>query len=230
MNSCRAKIEVDEPQQRTTLETVTKAPVGGLAKRVFDVGFSVAVLLSTIPFFVILPLIIGLVSPGPVLFSHRRIGFDGVAFPCLKFRTMVPNAEQMLSEYLASNPEAQEEWALTRKLKNDPRVIPIVGNVMRRLSLDELPQFINVLRGEMSVVGPRPLTSGEVGDYGHAARLYKEARPGITGLWQVSGRSDTSFRHRIELDCRYVETYGFSKDLSLIARTFGVLLNGRGAY
>ncbi|MEM9395660.1 MAG: sugar transferase [Pseudomonadota bacterium] len=230
MDSCQAKIRADEPHIDSAAENRTNVPVGGVAKRVFDIAFSLIAILSALPFFIVLPIIIKVVSPGPVLFSHTRIGYDGVPFPCLKFRTMVPDADKMLSNYLASNPDAQEEWTQHRKLKDDPRIIPLVGNLMRRLSFDELPQFFNVLRGEMSVVGPRPLTLDEVNDYGEAARRYQAARPGITGLWQVSGRSDISFRDRIELDCRYVATCNLGSDIQLIAKTIGVLLNGRGAY
>ncbi|MDJ0858782.1 MAG: sugar transferase [Dinoroseobacter sp.] len=230
MSTCQAKFKADEPQLESAVNNRKTVPVGGFAKRVFDVAFSFVAILSTLPFFIVLPAIVMVVSPGPIFFAHTRIGYGGMPFPCLKFRTMVPNADQLLTEYLASNPEAQAEWDQHRKLKNDPRIIPFVGNLMRRLSFDELPQFFNVLRGEMSVVGPRPLTLDEVKDYGEAARRYKAARPGITGLWQVSGRSDISFRDRIDLDCRYVATCNLTSDIQLIARTISVLLNGRGAY
>jgi lipopolysaccharide/colanic/teichoic acid biosynthesis glycosyltransferase len=206
------------------------APAGGAAKRVFDVAFSLLAMLSALPFFVILPAIIYFVAPGPVIFAHNRIGFGGKTFPCLKFRTMVLDADRVLEEHLAKNPDAREEYERHRKLKNDPRIIPFVGKFLRKSSLDELPQFLNVFRGEMSVVGPRPLTLDELKDYGNSAGHYKSARPGITGLWQVSGRSDLSFGKRVELDSNYVSNCTFGTDLRLIARTIGVLLNGRGAY
>jgi lipopolysaccharide/colanic/teichoic acid biosynthesis glycosyltransferase len=205
-------------------------PVGGAAKRVFDILFSVVAMLSAAPFFLILPAIIYFVSPGPVFYSHRRVGFGGKTFPCLKFRTMVLDADQVLEDYLAEHPEARAEFEHHRKLKTDPRIIPIVGSFMRKSSLDELPQFLNVFRGEMSVVGPRPLTRDELHGYGEAADSYAAARPGITGLWQVSGRSDLSFRKRVELDCRYVLNHTLLTDLALIAKTILVLLNRRGAY
>lgn len=230
MTAYRAKAKDDEPHYVAVPAEHANLPVGGSAKRVFDIAFSIIAILSTLPFFVILPIIIMIVSPGPVFYAHTRIGYGGKPFPCLKFRTMVPDADQMLKTYLSAHPEAQAEWDQHRKLKHDPRIIPLVGNLMRRLSLDELPQFFNVLRGEMSVVGPRPLTVDEVNDYGEAARRYKAARPGITGLWQVSGRSEISFRDRIELDCRYVATCNMASDVRLIAKTISVLLNGRGAY
>ncbi len=206
------------------------APVGGAAKRVFDIVFSLMAVLSALPFFLILPAIIYFVSPGPVFYAHRRIGLGGKSFPCLKFRTMVVNADAILEEHLARNPEAREEFERHRKLKDDPRIVPIVGSFLRRSSLDELPQFLNVFRGEMSVVGPRPLTLDELRGYGDAAMRYKAARPGITGLWQVSGRSDLTFRDRVEMDSSYVANCTLLNDLRLIGKTIGVLLNARGAY
>lgn len=205
-------------------------PVGGATKRVFDILFSLVAMLSAAPFFLILPAIIYVVSPGPVFYAHKRIGFGGKSFLCLKFRTMVMDGDRVMEEHLAENPLARAEFERHRKLKSDPRIIPIVGSFLRKSSLDELPQFLNVLRGEMSVVGPRPLTLDELRGYGDATGRYEAARPGITGLWQVSGRSDLSFRKRVELDSRYVSTCTLPKDLWLIARTIGVLLNGRGAY
>lgn len=205
-------------------------PVGGGAKRVFDVIFSSVAMLGALPFFLILPVIVYVISPGPVFYAHNRIGFRGKIFPCLKFRTMVLDADRVLEEHLAENPEARTEFKRYRKLKEDPRVIPIVGSFLRKSSIDELPQFLNVFRGEMSVVGPRPLTREELDDYGEAAGRYKAARPGITGLWQVSGRNDISFNKRVELDSRYVSNCSLLTDLTLIAKTIGVLVNRRGAY
>lgn len=230
MTTAKAKTEPHDGGFVTTDTTLENSPVGGLPKRVFDIFFSIIAILSTLPFFIILPVIIYIMSPGPVFFAHNRVGFGGKVFPCLKFRTMVPNADRMLQAHLAQDLDAQAEWAMHRKLKNDPRIIPFLGAFMRRLSLDELPQFINVLRGEMSVVGPRPLTQVELDDYEEAAGRYKAARPGITGLWQVSGRSDISFTQRVELDSRYVTTCTLPMDIRLIAKTISVLLNGRGAY
>ena len=205
-------------------------PIGGGEKRVFDVVFSVFAMLSVLPFFLIIPVIIYFVSPGPVFFTHNRIGFRGKTFPCLKFRTMVMDAEPVLESHFEKYPEARKEFAEHRKLKNDPRIIPFVGSFLRKTSLDELPQFLNVFRGEMSVVGPRPVTQDELQGYGEATSRYKSARPGITGLWQVSGRSDLSFTQRVELDSRYVSNCSLQSDLWLIAKTIGVLLNRRGAY
>ncbi|MEM7076970.1 MAG: sugar transferase [Pseudomonadota bacterium] len=230
MAAYRFKTKIEDSQLVALYEDRIHHPVGGKGKRTFDIVFSLLAILSTLPFFILLPIIIFAVSPGPVFFAHTRIGFKGRAFPCLKFRTMVPDADQKLKDYLDTNSEARNEWEKYRKLRDDPRVIPLVGKMMRRLSFDELPQFFNVLRGDMSVVGPRPLTTDELKNYGQASRHYESARPGITGLWQVSGRSDVAFSERIELDCRYVSTCTVATDVGLIAKTIGVLVHGRGAY
>ncbi|MBV1867166.1 MAG: sugar transferase [Marinosulfonomonas sp.] len=205
-------------------------PVGGGVKRLFDVAFSTIALVSALPFFLIVPIIIYFVSPGQVFFSHTRVGFRGKEFRCFKLRTMVLDADRVLEDHFAEFPEARMEFEETRKLKNDPRVIPVVGSFLRKTSLDELPQFLNVLRGDMSVVGPRPVTQLELHGYGEASGRYKSARPGITGLWQVSGRSDLPFSKRVELDSRYVSNCTLPRDLVLISRTIGVLLNRQGAY
>jgi lipopolysaccharide/colanic/teichoic acid biosynthesis glycosyltransferase len=146
-----------------------------------------------------------------------------------KFRTMVENAEQLLEEHLAKNPQLREEWDNTHKLRQDPRVTRI-GRILRRTSLDELPQIWNVLRGEMSLVGPRPVVSAEVEKYGESFDFYRAVRPGITGLWQVSGRSDTSYSERVALDVRYVRHWSVWLDIYLLARTFRVVFRGSGAY
>jgi lipopolysaccharide/colanic/teichoic acid biosynthesis glycosyltransferase len=146
-----------------------------------------------------------------------------------KFRTMVENADQFLEEHLAKNPQLREEWDNTHKLRHDPRVTRI-GRILRRTSLDELPQIWNVLRGEMSLVGPRPVVSAEVEKYGESFDFYRAVRPGITGLWQVSGRSDTSYSERVALDVRYVRHWSVWLDIYLLARTFRVVFRGSGAY
>lgn len=205
-------------------------PIGGIAKRVFDILFSSLVLLAALPIFIIVPLVVFWVSPGPVFFVHHRSGHRGKKFPCLKFRTMVLDADAVLEKHLANSPEAREEFQNVRKLKNDPRIIPIVGSFLRKSSFDEFPQFLNVLRGEMSVVGPRPITEEELSDYGDIARRYKAARPGITGLWQVSGRNNLTMQMRAQMDSRYVKDWSFFNDAGIILRTIGVVLNWRGSY
>jgi len=164
----------------------------------------------------------------PVLFAHYRVGHDGKLFRCMKFRTMYRDAERMLSELLAKDPAARAEWQREQKLLRDPRVTPI-GNFLRRTSLDELPQLFNVLRGEMSLVGPRPITVGELTRYGRVRWHYLSVRPGMTGLWQVSGRNNTSYDERVALDRRYVEERSVWMNLSILLKTVKVVVARDGA-
>jgi undecaprenyl-phosphate galactose phosphotransferase len=167
---------------------------------------------------------------GPkAIFGHVRVGRDGNTFRCLKFRTMVPNADEVLARVLAEDPEAREEWERNFKLKDDPRVTQI-GAFLRSTSLDELPQLWNVLKGEMSVVGPRPVIEEELARYGDQLRYYLEARPGITGLWQVSGRNDTGYEDRVALDSWYVRNWSLWYDVVILVRTIAVVLKRKGAY
>jgi exopolysaccharide production protein ExoY len=152
------------------------------------------------PLFLFVAILLRLTDPGPVFFGHKRVGLGGRSFHCLKFRTMCTDADAVLQRVLASDPAAAAEWEATRKLRNDPR-ISRVGRVLREYSVDELPQLINVIRGEMSLVGPRPVVTSELTRYGNAAVHYLSARPGITGLWQVSGRSDTTYRRARRAGC-----------------------------
>jgi len=163
-----------------------------------------------------------------VLYAHYRVGIDGRLFRCLKFRTMVPDSERMLSELLAADPAAREQWRRDQKLARDPRITPI-GRLLRRTSLDELPQLINVLRGEMNLVGPRPITVAELERYGHLRWHYLCVRPGITGLWQVSGRNNTTYEERVALDRRYIEARSFWRDLAILCRTAVVVVTRDGA-
>ena len=164
----------------------------------------------------------------PVLFAHYRVGLHGRLFRCLKFRTMLRDAEQRLSDLLAHDAQAREEWARDQKLTNDPRITP-VGHFLRRTSLDELPQLFNVLRGEMSLVGPRPITVGELTRYGSVRWHYLAVRPGMTGLWQVSGRNEVSYGERVALDQQYVESRSLRMDLRILVRTVKVVLGRDGA-
>ncbi len=166
---------------------------------------------------------------GPIFFVHYRIGRNGQKFGCLKFRTMVVDADTVLVATLASDPEALAEWTTRRKLVKDPRVTQI-GHFLRRSSLDELPQLINVLRGDMSIVGPRPIVKEEVSKYGEDIQYYYKVRPGITGLWQVNGRSRTTFAERVLIDKRYVRDWNLYHDLVILSKTVPVLLTRRGAY
>ena len=164
----------------------------------------------------------------PVLFAHYRVGHDGKLFRCMKFRTMYRDAERMLAELLAKDPAARAEWQREQKLLRDPRITPI-GHFLRRTSLDELPQLFNVLRGDMSLVGPRPITVGELTRYGRVRWHYLSVRPGITGLWQVSGRNNTSYDERVALDQRYVEERSAWMNLRILLKTVKVVVARDGA-
>lgn len=197
--------------------------------RALDVVLSALLLLLMLPLFLLIAAAIRLSGKGPVFFAHGRLGRDGATFPCLKFRTMAPNAEQLLAELLASDPEIRLEWELNRKLKRDPR-ITAVGGLLRRTSLDEIPQLLNVLRGDMSLVGPRPIVRGEVPLYGRYYRDYLRVRPGITGLWQISGRNDTSYRRRVALDVCYTRRRSLGLYLYVLWRTPACVWSSRGCY
>ncbi|TXM67318.1 sugar transferase [Methylobacterium sp. WL69] len=197
-------------------------------KRGFDVSLATGIIIAFLPLFLII--LVALLFQGrPFFIQHPRVGHRGRMFPCLKFRTMVVDADAKLKEHLASNAEARAEWEATRKLKLDPRVTAF-GHVLRKSSLDELPQLINVLRGEMSLVGPRPIVSAEVRHYGSSMGYYEQVRPGMTGAWQISGRNDTSYAQRVALDCEYVATRSFRRDLTILVQTFPAVLAARGSY
>ncbi|PWJ22173.1 sugar transferase [Jannaschia seohaensis] len=201
---------------------------GDLWKSFFDRLVAVIALLILFPLMATVAVAI-LISDGrPIFFGHARVGRYGRVFHCLKFRTMVRDAEDRLQTLLASDPVARREWESHRKLRHDPRVLPF-GGLLRKLSIDELPQFLNVLRGDMSLVGPRPITAEELGGYGANAAAYMSVRPGVTGLWQVSGRSGLEFSDRVRLDMAYVATRSFLGDLRIILRTPLVVLRGSGA-
>lgn len=199
------------------------------AGRILDIVIALAALIALLPLFLLLSIAIRLHDGGPVLFGHQRIGKDGNVFRCWKFRSMVIGAEERLQRLLADDPAAAREWRETQKLRNDPRVTPL-GRVLRRTSLDELPQLFNVLRGEMSIVGPRPIVSSESVRYGHYYALYCRVRPGMTGLWQISGRSDISYLERIVLDAKYVASKTVLRDLRIMCLTVPRVLGFRGSY
>lgn len=198
-------------------------------KRLFDIVFSAVAVLTFLPLMILLGIAVIMSSSGPALYAHTRIGRDGKPFPCLKFRTMVEDAEDRLQQLLESDPSARAEFEATHKLDNDPRIIPGIGHFLRSSSMDELPQFLNVLVGQMSIVGPRPVTQRELEGYNAARRFYTRVRPGITGLWQVSGRSDIDFLRRTVMDRQYVTKWSFLLDLKIIYRTLGVVLYQIGA-
>ena len=206
-----------------------QSPIGGVIKRALDISMALSGLVSLSPLFILTALLIKLTDRGPIFYRHIRLGHGRRSFACVKFRTMVTHADEVLEQHLRSSPDAAAEWAASRKLKNDPRITP-VGTVLRKLSLDELPQLINVLRGEMSMVGPRPIVFDEVPLYGTDIDFYFSARPGLTGVWQVSGRSDAAYSKRVALDRRYVENWSLWTDLVVVLKTVPVVLTARSAY
>ena len=200
-----------------------------LFKRFFDFSLSLIGMVVVIPVGCIISLLIYMDSPGPVIFSHRRIGLNGKEFPCYKFRSMIPNAQEVLYEYLSTHPEAKEEWDRDFKLKDDPRITKI-GAFLRKTSLDELPQLLNVLKGEMSLVGPRPIVKAEIEKYGDNFQDFCLVPPGITGMWQVNGRSDTTYEERVQMDSWYVRNWSVWIDMVYLLKTIGVVLKRKGAY
>ena len=198
-------------------------------KRAGDVAAALATLVFVLPLMLAVAAAIKLQDGGPVFFRHNRCGRDGASFGLWKFRTMRVDAAERLAGLLAEDPEAEAEWIRTRKLRCDPRVTRL-GRVLRKTSLDELPQLLNILRGEMSVVGPRPIMREELDAYGAARAAYEAVRPGVTGLWQVSGRNELSFEARVALDAAYVRGWSLLADAAILARTVPVVLTARGAY
>ena len=199
-----------------------------VAKRTLDIALSGFALIFLLPLLVFVALCIRLTDPGPILFAQERIGARGRRFKCYKFRSMVVDAQERLAQHLRANPEAAAEWARDHKLQKDPRITPI-GRFIRKTSLDELPQLVNIIRGDMSVVGPRPIVEDEICKYGAAFESYSAVRPGLTGAWQVGGRSDASYDRRVELDVEYVESWSFGRDIKIVLLTVPAVLLNRGA-
>lgn len=197
-------------------------------KRTLDIALSVAGLTFFLPLIGLLVLVIRL-DGGPAFFVHCRIGRKGREFGCIKFRSMVVDADRALSDYLSRNENAREEWETTRKLRDDPRITRL-GKFLRKSSIDEIPQLWNVFIGDMSIVGPRPIVRAELPKYGNEVDTYYSVRPGITGLWQVSGRSDTTYEARVKLDTEYANNLSFQRDAEIIGKTCLVVLRRNGAY
>jgi Undecaprenyl-phosphate galactose phosphotransferase WbaP len=205
------------------------APRNQALKRVFEVAIAAILFILALPLAVVIAIAIVLETRGPVFFGHTRIGKDQRRFRVWKFRSMVADADTALRKYLREHPRLRAEWRYTHKLKQDPRVTR-VGRLLRRSSLDELPQLWNVLRGDMSLIGPRPIVEEEIAAYGPALSLYPRVLPGLTGLWQVSGRADTGYLRRVDLDCEYIRNWSFRVDLKILLKTVRVVLCGHGAY
>ncbi|MBR3623538.1 MAG: undecaprenyl-phosphate galactose phosphotransferase WbaP [Selenomonadaceae bacterium] len=198
-------------------------------KRLFDLILTLSGMVFVLPIGILICLLIRLDSKGPVIFSHRRIGQNGKEFNCYKFRSMVVDSEKVLKELLANDPAAKEEWEREFKLKDDPRITKI-GRFLRKTSLDELPQLINVLKGEMSLVGPRPIVEAEIAKYGEYFADFCLVPPGMTGVWQVNGRSDTTYPERVQMDSWYVKNWSPWIDIIYLIKTFAVVIKGKGAY
>ena len=230
------------PKRRSAAATIPAEPTasqlllgqslrGRFLKRGGDIVFSLLVLTLGAPVYLLLALLVKLSSRGSVLYSQRRIGRGYKGFGCLKFRTMRRDADRVLASMLEADPKLRAEFERDHKLKRDPRITPL-GKFLRRSSLDELPQFLNVLRGEMSVVGPRPIVPQETDRYGEHMHEVLSLRPGLTGLWQVSGRNNLAYEERVQLDLRYSRHRSFLLDLKIILKTVAVVLDprDRGAY
>lgn len=199
------------------------------AIRLFDIVSATLLLLAILPFLVLLAIALQIDSPGRLFFVQKRVGVRGEMFPCLKFRTMIENADEVFAQRMAQCSASREEWARDFKLRDDPRVTRL-GRAVRRLSLDEFPQLLNIIWGHMSVVGPRPIVRAEIERYGRFFPSYCSVKPGLTGLWQVSGRNDVSYHERVMLDVRYVQTKSLFADLSIVARTIPAVLSAQGSY
>ncbi len=198
-------------------------------QRVLDVSIASIAALALAPLMLIIALVIWISDGGPIFFGHVRVGKMGQTFRCWKFRSMVVNADQVLKSHLAQDAAAREEWEADHKLRNDPRITSL-GRLLRASSLDELPQLWNVLIGEMALVGPRPIVPAEISRYRSNFTYYCSCRPGITGLWQVSGRNDVSYDQRVALDTRYAQTRSVQLDLYIMFSTVPAVLFGRGSY
>ncbi|MBD2138475.1 sugar transferase [Anabaena sp. FACHB-1237] len=209
----------------------TQGLYGDFFKRLFDIIFSLSVLIMFSPLYIILAIIVAFSSQGPIFYIQKRVGKNYRSFNCIKFRTMVTNADEILAQIMETSPELKEEFASNFKLKKDPRITKI-GHFLRMTSLDEFPQFWNVLIGDMSVVGPRPLVTDELPKYGDAMDDVLTIRPGITGLWQVSGRNDIPYPRRVQIDLYYAKNRNFWLDLQIILKTINVVImpKNKGAY
>ncbi|MBR4153630.1 MAG: undecaprenyl-phosphate galactose phosphotransferase WbaP [Selenomonadaceae bacterium] len=229
MSSAEISILFSEKILMLNLRNNLSRPYNRIIKRIFDLTLTIFGGLLISPFLLAIAIMVCIDNRGQIIFTHKRVGAAGKKFPCYKFQTMVPDAEEKLKKYLAENPDAHREWDESFKLTNDPRVTKL-GNFLRRTSLDELPQLWNVIRGEMSLVGPRPIVQEEVPRYGKNIREYYMVLPGITGMWQVSGRSDTTYPERVAMDTWYVRNWSVWIDIMYLFKTVKAVFRGKGAY
>ena len=198
-------------------------------KRFMDLSVVIIGGIILLPFFMIITLLVKISSQGTVLYKHKRIGKDGEYFTAYKFRSMFSNSDELFKELIENDPDLKKEWEANFKLRNDPRVTKI-GKFLRRTSFDEFPQIINILKGEMSLVGPRPITNAEVEKYGEDYQRIFSVKPGLTGLWQISGRSDSDYEERVSYDTYYLQSWSVWLDIWVLLKTFGVVFKGKGAY
>ena len=229
MSSADLSILFSEKILMLNLRNNLSRPYNRAFKRIFDLTLTIVGGLMISPILLGIAIAVAIDNRGRVIFAHKRVGAAGKKFPCYKFQTMVPDAEERLKKYLAENPDAKREWDETFKLTDDPRVTKL-GGWLRRKSLDELPQLWNVIRGEMSLVGPRPIVQAEVPRYGKNIREYYMVPPGITGMWQVSGRSDTTYAERVAMDTWYVRNWSVWIDIMYLFKTVKAVIQERGAY
>ena len=220
---------VELRESREITPAMRKRKISRALKRVFDLGLGSLMLLVFGPLILLFAILVRMQDGEKAIFSQDRYGLNGKTFKCLKLRSMVPDAKERLEEILATNPDLKKEWDETQKLIDDPRVTKL-GRFIRKTSIDELPQLINVLRGDMSLIGPRPIVANEVEKYGDAFKYYSSVKPGITGLWQIKGRSDTSYPERVALDVEYAQTFSFLGDIKICLITVPVLLGRKGAH
>jgi exopolysaccharide production protein ExoY len=199
------------------------APIGGAGKRYMDVAIAVMSLIALAPIMVFIAVLVRATLGGPAFFGHQRVGYGGRVFHCWKFRTMVANGDEILRKHFQENPASLDEWNRNQKLRVDPRVTRL-GRMLRISSLDEIPQLVNILRGDMSCVGPRPVVASELERFGDKAADYLRARPGLTGLWQISGRSTCTYEQRVTLDSDYVRNWSFKRDLMILLKTIPTVL------
>lgn len=206
-----------------------RAAPSEILKRTMDLAIAIPMAVFLLPVFILIAIVIYIDDKGPILFQQSRRGLNGETFTCLKFRTMVTDASERLERLLATDPALRKEWEETQKLKCDPRITG-VGGFLRKYSIDELPQLWNIIKGDMSIVGPRPIVEDEVRRYGEFIEQYDEVRPGVVGLWQINGRNDTSYDHRVQLDVTYAEKRNLFLDLKILFGSIPAILLKRGAY
>ena len=225
-------MDVSSKEESATYVALATSPFDGRfylsARRLIDGALAAAALLFLVPAILVVSVLLLIIDGRPVFFAHKRVGKDGVSFKCFKFRTMVRDAEQQLARVLESSPQAREEWERSQKLADDPR-IHWLGRFLRRTSIDEIPQFWNVILGNMAIVGPRPITDGEQVRYGEHISFYRSMMPGITGLWQVSGRNDVDYKTRVMLDLEYYTNRSIILDIKILLKTVKVCLLGLGS-